>query len=429
VIGELRQEMIAEADNKAVSIDLSPEGIERRVEAVVQAMYRPGVRPAINATGVILHTGMGRAPLAEPAREALAAAVRNYCTLEIDPDSGERGSRHDHVESLLRLLTGAEAACVVNNNAAAVLLALNTLAEGREVPVSRGQLVEIGGAFRMPDVMRQSGAVMVEVGTTNRTHADDYRRAICERTAMIQTVHPSNFRIEGFTSEVPLSELKEICNGHDIPLVQDIGSGCLLDLTAMGLPPEPVVAESIAAGADVVTFSGDKIMGGPQCGILAGKTGLIERIKRNSLMRALRCDKVIYAALEATLKLYLDRDTLFEKLPVLRMATESAVAVGKRAKVFATRLKKSASSGYGLELVDGESQMGSGTMPGYGIPTCLMALTCERITVDQLAQRLRRAEPPVFARIADNRLLLDLRTVHPDEESTLAAILTAALTS
>ncbi|MBW7995687.1 MAG: L-seryl-tRNA(Sec) selenium transferase [Candidatus Glassbacteria bacterium] len=427
VLQELRDTVLAAPADQPAAIDLSAGSVACEVARRVRAKSRPGLGPAINATGIILHTGLGRAPLADTARDALARAVENYCTLEIDVASGRRGSRHAHVEELLRLLTGAEAAIVVNNNAAAVLLVLNTLADQREVLVSRGQLVEIGGSFRMPDVMRLSGAEMIEVGTTNRTHLADYEKAIAERTALVQTVHPSNYRIRGFTSEVPLAELKPLCDSRTLPLVHDIGSGCLLDFTGYGLPPEPVVVQSIRDGADVVTFSGDKLLGGPQCGIAVGRKKYVDMLKNNPLSRALRCDKMVYAALEATLKLFLDEKVLFDQLPVLRMAAAGVEELEQRAKKFIEAVRPEAGDSIKLEIIDGESQMGSGAMPACGIPTRLVAIGGERVSADELARRLRLGDPPVFGRIAEDRYLLDLRTVHPRETDTLAGLVGGAL--
>ncbi len=427
VAQELRGQILAAPENRLMEIDISTDNFAEMVSQRVRTEYLPSVKPAINATGIILHTGLGRAPLARAAQTSLARAMQNYCTLEIDTPTGKRGSRHDHVERLLCQLTGAEAACVVNNNAAAVLLALNTLADNRRVLISRGQLVEIGGSFRMPDVMRLSGAEMVEVGTTNRTHLKDYENAIDQNTAMIQTVHPSNYRVDGFTKEIPLVDLKPLCQSRNLPLVHDIGSGCLLDFASRGLPPEPVVSHSIRDGADIVTFSGDKLLGGPQSGIAVGKKEYVDRMKANPLSRALRCCKLTYAALEATLKLFLDEKTLFDELPTLRMAAATAEEIGQRASGFIELAGPRIGKGWKLEIIDGTSGMGSGSMPGHGIPTRLVAISGALLSADQLARALRLSDPPVFGRIADGRYLLDLRTVHPDEIQTLAELVTAAL--
>lgn len=409
------------------TIDITPESIESKIDVRVRAEFRPSVRPAINAAGIILHTALGRAPYAEDAQKALMNAVRNYCTLAVDVPTGKRGDRYTHVEGLLKYLTGTEAACVVNNNAAAVLLVLNTLAEGREVVISRGQLIEIGGAFRIPDVMRRSGAIMVEVGTTNRTHLFDYEETINENTAMIQAVHHSNYRIIGFTGEVPLSELKQLSVKHNIPLVEDIGSGCLIDFTKYGLPPEPMVQDSIKAGADVVTFSGDKILGGPQCGIIVGKKKYIDTIKKNPLCRALRNDKLTYSVLEATLKLFLDQKTLFEKHPVLHMLTLPVRTIGNRARSFVKKVKPLIDETCDIRVINGESQMGSGSLPAQFIPTKLVALKSKSMTADELGHKLRMSEPPVFSRITEEQVLLDFRTIHPQEVQALADVVVKAV--
>jgi len=424
---ELRDRILATTESRLPDIDISADNIASMVGERVKSECLPGVRPAINATGIILHTGLGRAPLARSAQLALARAVRNYCTLEIDIPTGKRGNRHQHVEWLLCQLTGAEAACVVNNNAAAVLLALNTLADNRRVLISRGQLVEIGGAFRMPDVMRLSGAEMVEVGTTNRTHLRDYQEALDRNTAMIQTVHPSNYHIEGFTNEVSLTDLKTLAHSRVLPIVHDIGSGCLLDFTSRGLPPEPVVARSIRDGADIVTFSGDKLLGGPQSGIAVGKKELVDRMKANPLCRALRCDKMTYPVLEATLKLFLDEKSLVEELPALRMAAATAEEIGERARQFIELMGTKIGASCKLQIIDGTSEMGSGSMPGHSIPSRLVAISCNGLSADELAHRLRLSEPPVFGRIADGRYLLDLRTVLHEELEILVNLVMAAL--
>ncbi|MFC1557499.1 L-seryl-tRNA(Sec) selenium transferase [candidate division KSB1 bacterium] len=409
------------------NLDVSPGNLENKVDIRVRTSIRPSLRPAINAAGIILHTALGRAPYAAAAQEALMNAVRNYSTLAVDIPTGKRGDRYAHVEGLLQYITGAEAACVVNNNAGAVLLVLNTLAEGKEVVVSRGQLVEIGGAFRIPDVMRRSGTIMIEVGTTNRTHLYDYENAITEETAMIQAVHPSNYRIIGFSGQVPLEKLAPLAKKHDIPLVEDIGSGCLIDLTKYGLPPEPKVQDSLKAGADVVTFSGDKMLGGPQCGIIVGRKKQIDAIKKNPLCRALRNDKMTYAVLEATLKLFLDERTLRETHPVIKMLTIPVQTLARRAGNFARAVKKEAGDICVIKVVTSESQMGSGSLPAELIPTKAVSIICEAIPAEHFATRLRLSETPVFARIEHDQVLLDFRTVRPDEVKTLTRIVTDIL--
>ncbi|MCP4723416.1 MAG: L-seryl-tRNA(Sec) selenium transferase [bacterium] len=420
---KVRDTILAIPEEKTGDIDISPERLEIMVDIRVRSEFRPSVRPAINAAGIILHTALGRAPLAEEAQKEVADAIKNYCTLAIDVPTGKRGNRYKHVEDLLIYLTGAEAACIVNNNAGAVLLVLNTLAEGKEVVISRGQLVEIGGAFRIPDVMSRSGAVMVEVGTTNRTHLRDYENAFTEETSMVQHVHHSNYKITGFTGEVPIDELKPLCKKHDLPLVEDIGSGCLIDLTQFGLPYEPLVQDSIRAGADVVTFSGDKMLGGPQSGIIVGNKQYIDMIKKNPLCRAMRNDKLTYAALEATLKLYLDRNTLMEKLPVFKFLSLSPDILARRARNFIRKLKPLAGDNYEFKVIDSGTQMGSGSLPEKYIPTKAVAIKSKKMSPDELGTQLRLSDPPVFARIENDQVLLDFRTVDPKEIPILVEVL------
>jgi len=424
---QLREKILHSSPEELETIDISPERIEEKVDIRVRAQLRPSVHPAINATGIILHTGLGRAPFAKVAQELLLDAVKNYCTLEIDVSTGKRGERYIHVEGLLNYITGAEAGCVVNNNAGAVLLVLNTLAEGREVIISRGQLIEIGGAFRMPDVMQQSGAIMVEVGTTNRTHLHDYENALTEKTALIQVAHTSNYKFIGFYKHVPLSDLKKICIKRNIPLVKDIGSGALIDLTKYGLPPEPTVQDGIKDGADIVTFSGDKLIGGPQCGIIVGKKEYIDRIKKNPLCRALRCDKMTYVVLEATLKLFLDEKRLMKENPVMQMLTLSVRTITSRARRFIRKISSEIGDVCEMKIIDGESQMGGGSLPGEQIPTKLVALKPIQMSTNELSHRLRMGNPSVFTRIAEEKVLLDFRTIHPDEINSLGDIVVKVL--
>ncbi len=424
---KIRDFIVKASEDELKGYDISPERIEMKVDLKVRLDIKPSVRPAINAAGIILHTALGRAPFAEEAQEELMNAVRSYCTLAIDVPTGKRGDRYKHVEELLTYLTGAEAACVTNNNAAAVLLVLNTLAEGKEVIISRGQLVEIGGAFRIPDVMSRSGAVMVEVGTTNRTHARDYENAVTEETSMIQVVHHSNYRIIGFTGEVPIDKIRPIADKHDIPIVDDIGSGCLIDFTKYGLPPEPIVQDSLKAGADVVTFSGDKILGGPQSGIIVGKKRYIDKIKKNPMCRAMRNDKMTYAVLEATLKLYLDQETLLEKHPVLHLLTMSEKTIAGRAGRFVRKIRPLIKDYCDIEVIKGESQMGSGSLPGRYIPTRLAAIKCKKMSTDELGTKLRLSDPAVFPRIENDTVLLDFRTVHPNELQALTDVVVKAV--
>lgn len=432
IVAEVRRELdrLRRAVQEGSVTDLpGREAVAERVLAAakqrLEESLRPSLRRVINATGIILHTNLGRAPLPESARRHLME-VTGYCNLEYDLEEGRRGERLAHVEGLLCRLTGAEAAAVVNNNAAAVLLALNTLANGREVIVSRGQLVEIGGSFRLPEVMERSGAIMVEVGTTNKTRASDYAAAITERTAAILVAHPSNYRVLGFTEEPELAEVAEIAHRHDLPLIHDLGGGILFPFERYGLPHEPVVQESLQAGADVVTFSGDKVIGGPQSGILVGRKDLIFAIRRNPLMRALRCDKLILAALESTLQLFRDERWLRREHPVFRMLTEPLEEVERRATRFQGMLQE---AGLPVEsdLVDAAAEAGSGTLPLERIPSKAVRLRTVHLRADELAKRLRLGEPPVIGYVRADWLYLDFRTVSDDELKPLLGALRTAL--
>jgi L-seryl-tRNA(Ser) seleniumtransferase len=396
----------------------------QRAERRLSAEEEPSLRTAINATGVVLHTGLGRAVMARAAVVAMAAVGGSHSLLEIDRETGERGSRQEHVRSLLCRLTGAEDALSVNNNAAAVLLAIAAVAAGREVVIARGQLVEIGGSFRIPDVIRQGGAQLVEVGTTNRVRLSDYQAAITEETALLLRVHPSNFQIVGFTEEVPLPDLVRLGRERGIPVMDDLGSGALIDLTRCGLEAEPTVQESVAAGADVITFSGDKLLGGPQAGLILGRQEYLDRMKRHPLMRVVRNDKITLAGLEATLRLYLDEQRALREVPTLRALTATPEAL--RAK--AGRLRRLIGSvAAAVTLEPGISQVGGGSLPGERLPTTLVAVAPENLEEAELARRLRRGEPPVFGRVQRGRLLLDPRTVADGEIPQLAAAVRAAL--
>jgi L-seryl-tRNA(Ser) seleniumtransferase len=373
----------------------------------------PRPRPVINATGVIIHTNLGRAPLADEAWAAMKAASSGYSDLEYDLNSGERGHRMAAVEDILCRITGAESALVVNNNAGAVLLSLIAHAAGRQVVISRGQLIEIGGGFRIPEVLAQSGAELVEVGTTNRTHRRDYEAAINENTAAILRAHSSNFRIVGFTAEVSIVELVEIGKSRGVPVIDDLGSGALLDTAAYGLAHEPMPQESLAAGAALVCFSGDKLLGGPQAGIVIGQQKYVEPLKRHPLARALRADKLCLAALSATLTHYLKREAEF-KVPVWRMISMSPDEIARRAKRWARKLRQ---AGVEANAIEGRSTVGGGSLPGETLPTWLVAIVCD--SPDALAAQLRRNDPPVIARIEDGRLVLDPRTVAAGEEKAL----------
>ena len=390
-----------------------------RAESQLAALVTPTLRPVINATGVIVHTNLGRAPLSRAARRAIQEAAQTYNTLEYDLAAGKRGSRSVHAQGLLARLVGAEAATVVNNNAAAVLLALTALAHGREVIISRGQLIEIGGSFRIPEVMAQSGARLVEVGATNRTHLHDYQRAITAETAAIMVAHHSNFKIVGFTSEPPLAELATLAHEHGLLLLHDLGSGTLLDTSPFGLAHEPTVQESLAGGADVATFSGDKLLGGPQAGLIVGRADLVARIARHPLARAVRPDKLCLAGLSATLLHYLQDEALAE-IPIWRMIAAPPETLRRTARRWVGRLRR---SGWQAEAVRGESMVGGGSLPGTTLPTWLVAL--HHPAPSALAAELRAGPMPVIGRIEDDRLLLDPRTVLPEQEQSLLDILQA----
>jgi L-seryl-tRNA(Ser) seleniumtransferase len=380
------------------------------------------LRRVINATGVILHTNLGRAPLSDAARDALLEAS-GYCALEYDPISGARGKRGGYAEELLTQLTGAEAALVVNNCAAAALLILTVLAGDGETIVSRGELVEIGGDFRVPDVMSNSGTRMVEVGSTNRTRLEDYTRAINSDTRLVMRVHPSNYRIIGFTASPTLSELAALAHESGLPLYEDAGSGVLNDLSAFGLNDEPIIGESIAAGADVVSFSGDKLLGATQAGLIVGRREIVDRLRSHSLYRALRVDKLCLAALEATLDAH--RRGAFEEIPTLRMLATDPKTLEKRARRFYAKVFKNTTETVMVTTIPGESAVGGGSGPNVDPPTTLIALKHNQLTAHEIEQKLRLGSPPVIARIADDLVLLDLRTVSPNEEAELLAAVTA----
>jgi L-seryl-tRNA(Ser) seleniumtransferase len=393
-----------------------------RIETLVRDLRRPRLRPVINATGVVLHTNLGRAPLAAAAAQAAANIAGRYSTLEFDPRTGRRGRRHDLVADSLRYLTGAESAAVVNNCAAAVLLMLMALARGKEVIVGRGELVEIGGGFRMPDVMRLSGGRLVEVGTTNRTRPEDYAAAITAKTAAILKVHASNFQVVGFTESVEIDALAGVARQHHVLLLHDLGSGLLLDSAAYGLAPEPRIQESLRAGTDLLACSGDKLLGGPQAGLLLGRTEVVDRVMKHPLARAVRVDKLTLAALSATLDLYLTQSVA--ELPIWRMLGASAEAIAARALGWQRSLRN---RGITVELVNAESTVGGGSLPGERLPTTALAITPRPGRAADLLQRLREHEPPVIGRIEQERVLLDPRTVLPDEDDALLDAVVAAL--
>lgn len=399
---------------------LLAEGIQRLQQAGAHEALR-GFSRVINATGVILHTNLGRAPLSAAAKSAVAREAAGYCTLEYDLSTGGRGKRGARAEELLIELTGAEAALVVNNCASAALLILSVLAHDGETIVSRGELVEIGGDFRVPDVMANSGTRMVEVGTTNRTRLEDYSRTINPKTRLIMRVHPSNYRIVGFTNSPELSTLSSLAHESGLLLYEDAGSGALIDLTKYGLGDEPIISDSIAEGADVVSFSGDKLLGGPQAGLIVGRKEIIERLRRSPLYRALRADKLCLAALEATLDAH--RRNALDEIPLFQMLGLSADAIGTRARNLAQQLAETAPSGLQATIVSGNSAIGGGSGPNVHPPTALLALSHERLTANEIEGKLRAASTPLIARIADDQVLLDLRTVDiSDEPAVLSAL-------
>lgn len=395
----------------------APDALIDRAAAILEDWTTPRPRPVINASGVIIHTNLGRAPLCEAALRAIHAAACGYSDLEYDLEQGARGHRMAAVEQLLCQVTGAEAGLVVNNNAGAVLLALSALAGGREVIISRGQLIEIGGGFRIPQVLAQSGARLVEVGTTNRTHRRDYETALNENTAAILRAHSSNFRMIGFTAELEIGELVEIGASRNIPVIDDLGSGALLDTAAYGLAHEPMVQASLTAGAALVCFSGDKLLGGPQAGIIVGRKEYVDKLKTHPLARALRADKLCLAGLSATLVHYLKGEAP-QYIPVWQMIARPLAEVERRARRWARRLKQ---AGLRVQVIAGQSAIGGGSLPGQTLPTRLVAVECD--SPDRLAAQLRQATPPIIARIQENRLVLDPRTVQASEEKALLAAL------
>ncbi len=448
VLARLRSEITSGSLDQA-ALQLAVTGIAGALGAQLRRALGHSLRTVINATGVILHTNLGRAPLAEAALEHIHETAGRFSNLEFDIEAGERGKRDVHVDRLFRSLLGdaatsphvetghvgtaasavprgrspagdpnAVSTIVVNNNAAAVLLALNTLADGGEVIVSRGELVEIGGSFRIPDVMAKSGATLREVGTTNRTRVADYEKAINDRTRLLLRVHRSNFEITGFTEQASTAELVTLARDRGLPFMEDLGSGALVDLQNFGISGEPSVLDSLRAGVDIVTYSGDKLLGGPQAGLISGRADLVARMRANSLFRALRVDKLTYAALEATLLAYVKHD--HDSIPTLKMMRLTIEEIGHRAEALANLVR---SANLATEIIDGESVIGGGAAPSSVLPTRLLALRCEGVSADEFSTRLRASDPPVIARVEQGRVLLDLRTVFVDQDSLIAAVL------
>jgi len=434
VLDMLRQQIAGgrlDAEKLALALSEMPRAVEKQLRRALGY----SLRQVINATGVILHTNLGRAPLSQAAIYRIGKTAGTYSNLELDLSTGERGKRDVHVDRLFQKLlmesvptrsveTNAASSIstiVVNNNAAAVLLALNTLAEGGEVIVSRGELVEIGGSFRIPDVMVKSGALLREVGTTNRTRIADYERAINERTRLLLRVHRSNFEITGFTEQPALDDLVTLAQKYKLPLMEDLGSGALFDLRTVGINDELGVFDSLRAGVHVVTYSGDKLLGGPQAGLISGREDLVKKMRSNSLFRALRVDKLTYAALEATLLAYVKRD--YDAIPAVRMMQLSKAEIVGRAEKLRSQLN---TRGISVDVVDGQSLIGGGSAPSAALPTSLLAISVSRFSVDELAKQLRSSDPPVIARVEDGRVLLDLRTVLPEQDEVLGQVLAAS---
>jgi L-seryl-tRNA(Ser) seleniumtransferase len=415
VVQDLRNKIVNAKKKQSAESCSDAVAVAQEVEKSIKGLYRYSLRRVVNATGVILHTNLGRAPLCPEALERIIEVGKAYSNLEFDLAKGERGQRYDHVSSLLCALTGAEDALIVNNNAAAVLLVLNTLAQKKEAIVSRGELIEIGGEFRIPEIMQKSATKLHEVGTTNRTRLSDYEKAVNDKTGLIMKVHTSNYRIVGFTEEASIESLVELGKNRGIPVMDDLGSGCLIDLDQYGLQHEPTVRERLATGVDVVTFSGDKLLGGPQAGIIVGKKEALEKIKRNPLNRALRIDKFTLAALEATLMHYLRPADTVKKLRSLKALTEPVTAVKKRAENLIAKLQNEKFDSLKFSLREDFAAAGGGSLPTQQIPTILVAIKNKKISASRMEEKLRKLEVPVIVRVDKDEILLDLRTVSEDE--------------
>ncbi len=408
---DMKRKEILDGKEPEVSMDaLSPD-----IEKIIRQRSAYKLRPLINATGIVIHTNLGRSILPDKAIENIVATAGSYSNLEYEISKGKRGKRYSHIKDIITELTGAEDAIVVNNNAAAVLVCLDTFAKGKEVIVSRGELVEIGGSFRVPDVMESSGAILREVGTTNKTHLADYKNALCGNTGLLLKVHQSNYKISGFTEEVPVEKLARLGREFRVPVVDDLGSGCLISLEKFGIHGEPTVQEVITQGADLVTFSADKLLGGPQAGIIAGRKKLIKKIEKNPMLRALRIDKMTFATLEAVFMQYLDEDEAIKNIPTIRMLTETRDIIKKRAKKILAALKKAVSSHADMDIIPDQSRAGGGSLPETDFPTFVVAIKPNSISVNELEKRLRLGSPSVIARIKGDLLLIDARTVQERE--------------
>jgi L-seryl-tRNA(Ser) seleniumtransferase len=406
--------------------DISEEVMFADIENIIERLVSYSLKPLINATGVVIHTNLGRSVLSEKALENILQVSGSYSNLEYDIQEGKRGKRYTHVKRILKEVTGAEDALVVNNNAAAVLLCLNTLSKGKEVIVSRGELVEIGGSFRMPDVMTSSGAILHEVGTTNKTHLYDYEKAINENTSLILKIHKSNYRIIGFTDEVSIEELVNLGGKYKIPVMFDLGSGCLLDLRPFGIYTEPAVREIVEAGVDITTFSGDKLLGGPQGGVLVGKKEYIEKIQKNPMTRAVRIDKLTLAGFEATLMEYVDEENAIENIPTLKMLLQKPETLKERARRIAKRLKKEIKDVH-IHVMPDYSRAGGGALPEVDLPTYVVSIRSDEISINEFEERLRKDNPPIIARIKEESLIIDVRTVRNKDIDGLVKGIKAAL--
>jgi L-seryl-tRNA(Ser) seleniumtransferase len=424
VVREVLEEVRAGQRNKATREEAPHlEDIERAVVSRVQERLAPPVRRVINGTGIVIHTNLGRSLMGTRVAAAAAEAAGSYCNLEFDLQSGERGHRDSLIESLLCSLTGAEAATVVNNNAAAVMLCLDTLAKGREVIVSRGELIEIGGSFRIPDVMAKSGAKLVEVGTTNRTYITDYERALSPETSLVLKVHPSNYRIVGFTHQPTLAELVELGRRRAIPVMEDLGSGALIDMKRYGIQDEPAAQESVKAGVDIITFSGDKLLGGPQAGIILGKREYVREIRKNPLKRALRVDKMTLAALGTLIQILQSSRSPEKDIPTLGMIALSPSHIRERAEQVCDSLSREAKDKLQIEILEGESQIGGGSCPAHSLPTYLLGIKSSALPADAIAYRLRMGSPPVIGIIRNDIFCLDFRTIQSEDEPQIIAAL------
>lgn len=419
---EIKRKKILNGLSKELSINAIPPDIERMIRDLVA--YK--LKPLINATGVVIHTNLGRAILSDKALENIRHVAGGYSNLEYELSHGKRGKRYSHIKNILKELSGADDAIVVNNNAAAVLLCLNTFAKDREVIVSRGELVEIGGSFRIPEIMKSSGTILREVGTTNKTHFSDYENAVSGNTALLLKVHQSNYKLIGFTEDVSIKELVKLGRTYKIPAMTDLGSGCMIDLEKYGIYGEPTVQNVIKAGADIVTFSGDKLLGGPQAGIILGRRKLIQKVQENPFLRAVRIDKLTLASLETTFMQYLDEEKATKEIPTLRMLIQSLDRIRRRAKKIFISLKKGASNQAAIEVIADKSRAGGGSLPETDFPTFVVSIKPSEISVNALEKKLRECNPPVIARIREDALLIDARTVQDKEVKALIKCITSA---